>query len=403
MTVRQQAGRQRLAATGARSVFKCLTVAFVMFSPAGECAAEAADAPHVIALFPSASSPHWEGFARIINHSDEPGTVRIRGIDDAGIEYGPVELSLEASAVTHFNSGDLESGNSDKGLSVGLGDGDGDWRLHLKTDLDIEPLSYIRTHDGFVTAMHEVVLREDESHYVRFFNPGSNQSQVSRLRLVNPTAESVAVTIEGRDDSGNFAPGGSVGLTLGPWEAHTFSSQVLESGGEGLEGALGDGRGKWQLFVSSAGVLRVLNLLQSPTGHLSNLSAPGSRFGGDGEAVRTHVFALFPSASSPNWKGFARIINHSDEPGTVRILGIDDAGIEYGPVELSLEASAVTHFNSGDLESGNSDKGLSVLSIPSYFHKMANILLYSLCSASMAANSSSNGRNRSGGQLGICS
>ena len=43
------------------------------------------------------------------------------------------------------------------------------------------------------------------------------------------------------------------------------------------------------------------------------------------------------------------------------------------------------------------------LSIPSYFHKMANILLYSLCSASMAANSSSNGRNRSGGQLGICS
>ena len=46
---------------------------------------------------------------------------------------------------------------------------------------------------------------------------------------------------------------------------------------------------------------------------------------------------------------------------------------------------------------------LSGLSIPSYFHKMANILLYSLCSASMAANSSSNGRNRSGGQLGICS
>ena len=46
---------------------------------------------------------------------------------------------------------------------------------------------------------------------------------------------------------------------------------------------------------------------------------------------------------------------------------------------------------------------METLSIPSYFHKMANILLYSLCSASTAANSSSNGRNRSGGQLGICS
>ena len=90
---------------------------------------------------------------------------------------------------------------------MGLGDGDGDWRLHVETDLDIEPLSYIRTRDGFVTAMHEAVLREDGRHYVRFFNPGSNRSQVSSLRLVNPTAESVAVTIEGRDDDGATAPG----------------------------------------------------------------------------------------------------------------------------------------------------------------------------------------------------
>lgn len=44
-----------------------------------------------------------------------------------------------------------------------------------------------------------------------------------------------------------------------------------------------------------------------------------------------------------------------------------------------------------------------ILSIPSYFYKTANILLYSLCSFSSAANSSSNGRNRCVGQLGICS
>ena len=330
-----------------------------MSSAPGEWAAEAAGARHLISLFPSATSPHWEGFARIVNLSDEPGTVRIRGVDDAGIEYGPVELSLQARAVTHFNSGDLESGNPDKGPSVGLGDGDGDWRLDLETDLDIEPLSYIRTHDGFVTAMHEVVPREDGRHYVRFFNPGSNRSQVSSLRLVNPTAERVVVTIEGRDDDGAAAPGGTVRLTLEPGTARMVSAPALESGGEGLAGALGDGRGKWQLFVSATGALHVLNLLQSPTGHLSNLSAPGTRFGGGDEAARTHVLALFLSASNPHREGFARIINHSDAPGTLRILGIDDAGTEYGPVELSLEASAVTHFNSGDLESGNSDKGLS--------------------------------------------
>ena len=163
---------------------------------------------HVLGLFPSASSPHWEGFARIVNHSDEPGTVRILGIDDLGMEHGPVELSLEAGAVAHFNSGDLESGNSEKGLSAGLGDGEGDWRLQLDTGLDIEPLSYVRTEDGFVTAMHQVAPSEGLRHQVRFFNPGSNRSQVSRLRLVNPTAESVSVTIEGTDDHGMTAPGG---------------------------------------------------------------------------------------------------------------------------------------------------------------------------------------------------
>jgi len=40
---------------------------------------------------------------------------------------------------------------------------------------------------------------------------------------------------------------------------------------------------------------------------------------------------------------------------------------------------------------------------PLIFHKMANILLYILCSANIVANSSSNGRNRCVGQLGICS
>ena len=115
----------------------------------------AAAASHTIALFPSASSPHWTGFARVINHSEGSGTVRITGIDDAGREHGPVELELEDRAAAHFNSRDLEEGNAGKGLSDGLGDGEGDWRLRLESELAVEVLSYVRTGDGFVTAMHE--------------------------------------------------------------------------------------------------------------------------------------------------------------------------------------------------------------------------------------------------------
>ena len=52
----------------------------------------------------------------------------------------------------------------------------------------------------------------------------------------------------------------------------TYTAQQLESGGEGFEGALGDGAGKWRLEVTSDQPVRVLSLLSSPTGHLTNLS-----------------------------------------------------------------------------------------------------------------------------------
>ena len=316
-------------------------------------AGAAGAATHTIALFPSASSPQWEGFARIVNHSDEAGAVRITGIDAAGSEHGPVALTLAARATAHLNSGDLEAGNAGKGLSGGLGDGEGDWRLRLESELDIEALSYIRTEDGFVTAMHEVVPGQGGRYHVRFFNPGGNASQVSRLRLVNPSEAEVEVTIEGRDDAGAEAPGGAVTLTLGPGEAREVSAQALESGGDGLTGSLGDGTGKWQLFVEADGAIEVMSLLRSPTGHLANLSAPGLRDGGGVQEL-----SLFMPASDAVREGFARILNYSEDAGTVRIYGIDDTGEWRGPVTLSLEAGAAAHVNSGDLEAGNTSKGL---------------------------------------------
>ena len=200
-------GAYRFLVHGAWARFKRPALAITVLCAVGVPGTVSATSSHLIALFPSASSPHREGFARIINHSDAPGTVRITGIDDAGVEHGPVELWLEARATAHFNSADLEAGRAEKGLSAGLDDGEGDWRLHLSSELDIEPLSYIRTGDGFVTAMHQVVPAEGMRHHVRFFNPGSNASQVSWLRLVNPAEEAVEVTIEGRDDAGEAAPG----------------------------------------------------------------------------------------------------------------------------------------------------------------------------------------------------
>ena len=256
----------------------------------------AAPARHALALFRPAGQDQ-QGFARIINRSNRAGTVHVYGTDDAGQRRGPVTLSLNAKSTRHFNSNDLEEGNTAKGLSAGLGDGAGNWRLELVTDLDIEPSAYIRTSDGFLTAMHAVVVGTDTDHRVPTFNPGSNRNQASWLRLVNLTGEHVTVTIEGRDDAGRPAPQGKVYVGLPARGAKQLSAQQLEAGDTGFRGRMGVGKGKWQLFVTSDGAIEVVSLLQSRTGHLSNLSTT-PRGAGD-MAAGFEVVAEGPSTVRP--------------------------------------------------------------------------------------------------------
>ena len=104
----------------------------------------------------------------------------------------------------------------------------------------IEPLAYIRTPDKFMTAMHYVApVSEGGDHWVPFFNPGSNTSKVSHLRLINPGTTKAEVTVTGRDDAGDAASG-TVRLTLPAGAARTLTAQALEAGGEGIDGSLGD-------------------------------------------------------------------------------------------------------------------------------------------------------------------
>ena len=254
-----------------------LTVAslFAALPSADARSADAAAPPLVIPLLIPADDVR-QGFARIINHSDRAGTVRIYGTDDGGRVHGPVTLFVNAEAAREFSARDLEAGNASKGLSGYLGDGEGSWRLRLESDLDIEAGAYIRTPDGFVASVHDiartVVIEGETVHRVPIFEPGSNRDQVSLLRLVNLTDAMVDVTIEGRDDEGEPAPGGEVRLTLPAGGARYLSAPQLESGGAGLTGHLGDGTGRWQLSVTADGDIDVVSLLQSPAGHLANLS-----------------------------------------------------------------------------------------------------------------------------------
>ena len=321
---------------------------------------------HRLPLFVWASHATLQGFVRVINHSDYAGEVAIHSVDDTGQRFGPVTLSLGARETKHFNSIDLRDGAPSKGLTGRLTGVEGDnLRLELDTELDIEPLAYTRPRaEGFIASSHDVASGTLKRWYVPIFNPGNNTRQASSLRLVNISGVDTEIRIEGIDDDGD-AGAGVVRFDLPGDEARTLSAKALEEGYSAsgsdfeFEGRLGDGAGKWQLFITADRPVQVVSLLRSATGDLTNLSAvTGGHDPRSGARTAGRLLPLIPPASDVR-QGFVRIINRSNQAGTVRLHAVDDAGQRRGPATLAFDALATRHLNSRDLENGNPTKGLT--------------------------------------------
>ena len=241
-----------------------------------------------VPLFPSATDADGrQGFVRVINRSAESAEVEVVAIDDRGKRSDALVLSVAGGATAHFVSIDLETGNDEKGLSGGTGALAGDLRLELAADLDFEVLSYVRGRNGLLTAMHDLAPGDGNLARVAMFNPGRNRNQRSLLRLINPGTAEAAVMIGGFDDAGNAS--GTVRVRLPAGGAATFPAAFLESAENRaaapataipatVEGELGTGEGKWRLTIRSGQPLMVMNLMESLTGNLTNLStAPHPR------------------------------------------------------------------------------------------------------------------------------
>ena len=297
-----------------------------------------------VPLFPAASD-NRQGFMRIINPAGRAGTVHITAHSDAGERRIETLSFEEGEEVKFFTSDDLENGNVQKGIVTGIGAGEGDWRLQLTSDLAFVAPVYLRTkRDGFLTSLHDTVPVEDGAHRAHIFNPGSNTGQRSILRIVNLSDTAVSATITGTDDRGN--PGlGVVTERVGANGAVMLGARELETRG------LGDGDGKWRLAVTAPGPILVMSLMESPTGHLTNLSTAPE--------VGATLVPFFPAASD-NRQGFIRVINETDTERTVTFTAIDDGRtpVERGTVSLSVGPNQVEHFNSDDLENGNEGKGI---------------------------------------------
>ena len=237
---------------------------------------------YTIPLFVSAfTSDAPQGRLRIFNSSGESGTVEIYAIDDAGARFGPATFTLNAGAAVEFEPFDFSSGNPAKGLSNDLRIGDGHFRLVLDADFPIQPSAYVRAPDGTLAAMHDTVRRATVAgsgqyrYDVPIFNPASEVTQVSRLRLIN------SGRCGGRGDNRRVAmtavprpPGETV--HAGAVRRRCSDADRAAAGGgryRRIDGPVG--RGHRQVAAErcrQTSPLRVVNIVTATAGYWNNLS-----------------------------------------------------------------------------------------------------------------------------------
>lgn len=190
-----------------------------------------------------------------------------------------------------------------------------------------------------------------------FVNPADNANQQTFIRLVNPNDADVAVQIQGFDDNGMPAPGGEVVLMLSAQQSLQLNAADLELGnaGKGMDGALGNGIGKWQLKVNSSAPIEAMSLIRTPDGFLTSVTETVPT-----EAAGVHVLYFANPGSNPNQQSFIRVVNRSGASGAVNVSAVDDAGIPApgGDIRFTLAANAALNFNAEDYTNGNPAKGL---------------------------------------------
>ena len=294
---------------------------------------------YTVPLFvPASTSGAAQGVLRVLNDSDASGTVTVYAIDDAGTRSGPATFTLNARAAAEFTATDLANGHAVGGLTGSLGSGAGDWRLEIETELPIQPMAYVRAADGTLSVMHDTVRGTEvagrPTYRVPIFNPSTEVTQASRLRLINPGDAVAMVTISGRDDTGAAASGGDVQLTLPANGARTLSAQQLEAGDTSVTGQLGAGVGRWRLSVSSDRPIQVVNVAVTSSGVWNNLSTTAVR----GPALADH------GAFSERFDGLG-VVYETDGGRFTLSPQADDRFTETGEADgMAVSRSGTYHY-----------------------------------------------------------
>lgn len=197
-----------------------------------------------------------QGFFSFENAASYAQTATMLVSGDSGRLLRSVAIRVPGDRLAHINSQDILNGNPGKGVTSTVvarpRANEAAWAF-ATAPANMWIRAYLRTPEGFVTGMSRTLERYISTggyavEQATFFNPGSNQSIVSVLRVLNAFSDPRTVAIVGTDEFDNLF--GPVRCRLGGSQAITLTARALEEGPSGCTGRLGDGVGKWRLFVS---------------------------------------------------------------------------------------------------------------------------------------------------------
>ena len=175
---------------------------------------------------------------------------------------------------------------------LSTGAGAGSRRLVASSDLDIEVLSYVEHPDGLLTATHDVAPLG--GYRVATFAAGG------RLRLVNAGETAARVTVTAVDDRGSSSAG-AFEATVPAAATREFVAADMGFGGTS---------GNWRLVIDSEAWVEAMSLLESPTGHLANLSTEPRR-----DPVPVEEFPVAATLGNPAGVPVSVIDGEGFDPG----------------------------------------------------------------------------------------
>ena len=307
---------------------------------------------HVPLVF-SGSNSNYQSLVRVFNQSNRGGIVTVIAVDDIGQYKEPINLAIRQHETIQLTAADLEQGNARLGIARGIGIGVGNWRLEVVGTSALEVSSYVRTSDGLLVSMHDTVSRYGDQYHVPTFFPRDDAARLSSLRLINISDRSVDVRIEGFGEHGGFHGQATVPIAAGASTA--ISLNELEVPNEVVDGVWKTNSAQRHLRLTADAEIQVMNLVTSSSGHITNLSKVTELHESE------NITQMLPSSLTEynGRKSFIRIVNRSENAGTISIVVRDGSLREYPPIQLTMNGMGTLQFGASDLENGNPSIGIS--------------------------------------------